>query len=240
MTDGAGTVDSGVAERLLRAATGPGGSGPVRWSAAPLVAAERVLELCCGTGVLADELPVGHWLGVDRGVTPAARRPLLRASPCALPLRDNAVDAVAILLALPRLPDLDATFAEVRRVLRPRGTLVVVVPSAAPRSVRELRLAPLLSPVHRSGWRHRAALDQTGWLLAAADFAVLSDDRVPFALPIPDVAAAHDLVADLPRAGLWPPDLPAAVRTRVAAGLASRAGHGRMLPIPLRRLVARR
>jgi SAM-dependent methyltransferase len=240
VTDWAGPGDDDIAERVLRAARGPNGSGPLRWTAAPLLTTGRVLDLCCGTGPLADELPAGSWLGVDPTATTPLRQPLLRAAPWSLPLRAGAVDGVALVLVLPGLPDLDALFAEIRRVLRPGGTLVVVVPSAVTRSATELRLARLLFPVHRSGWLHRSALDQAGWLLAAADFAVLSDDRVPFALPLPDPDAAHALVADLPRAGVWPPDLPEAVRVRVAAGLARRAGPGRTLPIPLRRLVARR
>ena len=93
--------------------------------------------------------------------------------------------------------------------------------------------------MHR-GWRNRSALDRAGWLLAAADFAVLGDDRVTFTLPLPDADAALDLVDALPRAGLWPPDLPPEVLRRVTAGLARRAGPGRVLPLPLRRLVARR
>jgi SAM-dependent methyltransferase len=198
-----------------------------------------VLDLCCGSGPLSAELPAGRWLGVDPEPGPAGRSPLVRSDPTALPLRSGAVDGIAVLLALPRLPDLDTVFAELRRVLRPGGTLVLLVPSAEPRSVADLRLARLLSPVHRS-WLHRSALDRAGWLLAAADFAVLGDDRVPFALPLPDAAAARELVVDLPRAGLWPPGLPADIRTRVADGLARRAGQGRVLPLPLRRLIARR
>ena len=143
----------------------------------------------------------------------------------ALPLRDNAVDGAVLLLALPRMSELDAVFAELRRVLRPAGTLVVVVPSASLRSLAELRTAATLAPVHRSGWTNRSALDQAGWLLAAADFAVLGDDRGAFTLPLPDAAAAYALVADLPRAGWWPPGLPPHVRDRVAAGLARHAGR---------------
>lgn len=226
-----------LAELLLQG--GDDVRGPLAWAAAPLLEADRVLDLCCGAGMLADLLPPGRWLGIDQDLTPARRGPLLRAAPEAIPLRDNAVDGALVMLALPRLPDLDGVFAELRRVLRPGGTLVLVVPSAVARSVAELRLAPLLAPVHRS-WRHRSALDKTGWLLNAADFAVLGDDRVPFSIPLPDAATARDLVAALPRAGLWPPDLPAEIRARVLDGLARRAGPGRMLPVPLRRLVARR
>lgn len=227
-----------AAERLLRAATDRYGNGPLPWAAAPILRADRVLDLCCGAGALADELPPGRWLGVDPEAG-GARTPRLRAVPTALPLGASTVDGIAVLLALPRLADIDGVFAELRRVLSPGGTLVVVVPSAVPRSLAELRLAPLLAPVHRA-WPHRAALDQAAWMLAAADFALLGDDRVPFALPLPDAAAAYQLVIDLPLAGLWPPDLAADVKLRVAEGLARRAGPDRVLPLPLRRLVARR
>jgi SAM-dependent methyltransferase len=228
------TPPDDVAGRLLRTATDRNGTGPLGWTASPLANATRVLDVCCGSGPLAEEF-TGRWVGVDPAPRPGGR-PVVAGAATALPLRDNAVDGAVLLLALPRLPDLDAMFAELRRVLRPTGTLVVVVPSASPRSLAELRTAA----VHRTGWTNRSALDQAGWLLAAADFAVLGDDRGAFTLPLPDAAAAHALVDDLPRAGWWPPDLPADVRERVAAGLVRRAGPGRVLPVPLRRLVARR
>lgn len=235
-TDGVSAV---TAERLIRTMVGPGGHRVLPWAAGPLLDARRVLDVCCGTGPLADELQPGRWLGVDPGAPAMSRLPRLRAAPPALPLRANSVDGIALLLALPRLTDLDRVFAELRRVLRPGGTLVVIVPSAVARSPAELLLVPLLAGVHR-GWTHRSALDRAGWLLAAADFAVVGDDRVPFALPVPDAAAAYELVADLPQAGLWPPDLPSAARMRIADGLARRSSTDSVLPVPLRRLVARR
>ncbi|MCW2718771.1 MAG: Methyltransferase type 11 [Pseudonocardia sp.] len=233
-----GSCVDGAAERLLGVATDVAGHHPLPWVAAPLLGADRVLDLCCGTGPLADHLPAGRWIGLD--AVPGPRRPLLRGAPTSIPLRDNAVDGLAMMLVLPRLPDLDAVFAEVRRVLRPGGTLVLLVPSASVRSLRELRAARLLGPVHRTGWPHRSALDRAGWLLQAADFAVLGDDRVSFALPVPDADGARRLVADLPRAGLWPPGAPADVLATASARLAGRAGAGVVLPVPLRRIVARR
>jgi hypothetical protein len=113
------------------------------------------------------------------------------------------------------------------------------VPSAAIGTWREPAVARIMRPVHRA-WPHRSGLDQAGWLLAAADFAVMGDDRVPFALPLPDAAAALDLGARLPAARLWPPDLPADVRDDAVRRLAQRAGPDRVLPVPMRRLVARR
>lgn len=233
---------TGAAERLLRVATDPRGRGLLSWAVAPLQGAGRVLELGCGAGLLAGELPPGRWVGVDTvdsavGNGPAAR---VRAIPTALPLAANAVDAVCLFLALPRLRSLDAVFAEIRRVLRPAGMLVVVVPSATIRTLPELQLARLLRPVRRGAWPNRSGLDGAGWLLAAADFAVMGDDRVPFAVPLPDATTVLTTVADLPEAGLWPPDLPVHVSAQIADELTRRAGPGRVLPVPVRRLVARR
>ncbi|MCY7340792.1 MAG: class I SAM-dependent methyltransferase [Pseudonocardia sp.] len=224
--------------RLLGAAVARHGRTPVAWAAGPLLDARRVLDLGCGAGALSEELAPGRWVGVD--VSSDTGRPLLRGAPSAIPLRSNAVDAVCLLLTLPRLRDVDDVFAELRRVLRPGGTLVALGPSASFRTLTELRFAPLVVPLHRTGWRNRSALDQAGWLLAAADFAVLGDDRVPFTLPLPDGDAARSLVDDLPRAGLWPPDLSPLVRARLVEGLTKRAGPGAVLPVPMRRLVARR
>ena len=166
--------------------------------AGPLLGAGRVLDVCCGAGALADELPAGRWLGVDVDPGPGRRSPARGRSPTALPVRTSGVDGIALLLALPRLPDLDGVFAELRRVLRPGGTLVLLVPSAR-------------GPVGAAncGWRRRwpactgtgatdPALDSAGWLLAAADFAVLGDDRVAFTLPLPDAEAARAIVDELP------------------------------------------
>lgn len=228
------TSPDDVAARLFGTATDRSGTGPLAWTASPLESAARVLDVCCGSGLLAAEL-TGRWVGVDPAPRPGGG-PVVAGRADALPLCDNAVDGAVLLLALPRLSGLDAVFAELRRVLRPAGTLVVVVPSASPRSVAELRTAA----VHRTGWTNRSALDRAGWLLAAADFAVMGDDRNTFTLPLPDAAAARGLVADLPKAGWWPPELPADVRAKVAATLARRAGPGRVLPVPMRRLVARR
>jgi SAM-dependent methyltransferase len=223
---------------VLHRATDRSGGGPLAWVAGPLLPATRVLDVCCGAGPLATELSPGRWIGVDPepGVGPPGR---VRAEPTALPVRTSGVDGIALLLALPRLPDLDGLFAELRRVLRPGGTLVLLVPSAAGRSVLELRLASTLAEVHRH-WTNRSALDRVGWLLAAADFAVLGDDRVAFSVPLPDAITARGLVDEFPRVGLWPPTVPAEVRDRALAGLTRLARPGRRLPLPMRRVVARR
>lgn len=229
-------MSDGTAARLLRAATAPNGSGVVPWLLKPLDGAARVLELACGRGEFAADVG-SRWVGVDPTVhgVPGA----VRGSPAAIPLRDNSVDAVLVVLALPRLSDLDGVFAEVRRVLVPGGSLVALVPSMSVRSVAELRVARALTPVRRAAWPNRSALDHLGWLLHAADFAVPADDRVRFALPLDDAAAARTLVEELPAAGIWPA-LADGDRASVAAALADHAQPGATLPVPLRRIVGRR
>lgn len=197
MRSSAAAVLDGLTDARGRTAAG--------WAVAPLAEARRVLEV----------LPDGDGLvlALDGG--------RFRSAVDELPLRTNAVDGLCLTAVLAGASDLDALFAEVRRVLRPAGTLIVVTPSAAARTVAQLRLRAL----HRRGWANRSALDDVGWLLAAADFALLTEDRVAFGLDVPDADAAR-VAARLTAGGLWPPGAP--------------AWAGGRWPVPLRRFVARR
>lgn len=209
-------------EDVLCAVVDRRGRSPRAWAAEPLMPSERVLEVGREGSLTVDLRAPGH--------TPVRQR--LRGAAPGLPLRTNGVDGLCLMLVLSGTADLDGLFTEVRRVLRPAGTLVVITPSASPRRPAELALRA----VHRTGWAHRSALDAVGWLLAAADFAVLSDERVPFSVPVPDETTARALARDLPDAGLWPPD-PA---PDAGPALARVAGPGGRWPLPLRRVVARR
>lgn len=197
----------------LRLLTDRRGRPAAEWATAPLVDARRVLEI----------VPDGAAIGLAAG-TGRARAMIDR-----LPLADNAVDGLCLTGVLATAADLDALFVEVRRILRPAGTLVVVTPSALVRSPGQLRVRA----VHRRGWPHRSALDGAGWLLAAADFAVLADDRATFGAEVP-AGAAERLAAQLSAGGLWPPQVPAGAVARLAATAGAR------WPVPLRRLIARR
>jgi SAM-dependent methyltransferase len=94
-------------------------------------------------------------------------------------------DTVVLDRVLPRLDRPDALLAEVRDILRPAGSLVVVV------------AAPSRLPWRRGEWACRTAVDHPGWLLAAADFALLGDDRAVFDAPA-------ELPEDLREAGVEP------------------------------------
>jgi demethylmenaquinone methyltransferase / 2-methoxy-6-polyprenyl-1,4-benzoquinol methylase len=115
----------------------------------------RILDAGCGTGDLALEFsrlgPVVGCdfsqpmlqIGVRKAAIAAAAHPvtLLAADALALPFRNGAFDAVACAFVLRNLSDLRAGLREIRRVLRPGGT-VAALEFAFPR-------APVLGTLYR-------------------------------------------------------------------------------------------
>jgi ubiquinone/menaquinone biosynthesis C-methylase UbiE len=94
----------------------------------------RALDAACGTGRHAIHLQARGWevTGVD--ATPAmldqarAKAPTVRFQPgdlLALPVADAAVDLAVCSLALTHVPELEAAIAELARVVRPGGTVIL-------------------------------------------------------------------------------------------------------------------
>lgn len=112
--------------------------GPVA-DAAGLAAGQRVLDVACGTGVLAREAarrvgPGGSVIGLDcnEGMLAVARRaaPGIEWRPGraeSLPFDDRAFDAVVSQFGLMFFEDRVAALREMWRVLRPGGRLAVAV-----------------------------------------------------------------------------------------------------------------
>lgn len=121
--------------------------------------ANRVLDLCGGTGDLTVEIartcpgavvvccdfahpmlvrssPKLRRLGLD------GRCPRIEADGLRLPFADEAFDAVAVAFGVRNLEDMDAGFREMLRVIRPGGRLVVLEFSAPD--------SPWLGPVYRA------------------------------------------------------------------------------------------
>jgi demethylmenaquinone methyltransferase/2-methoxy-6-polyprenyl-1,4-benzoquinol methylase len=113
-------------------------------SALGLAPGSVVVDLACGTGDLAADLadrglvPVGADLSF--GMLDAAPRPFPRvqADGSALPLPDGAVDGVTCGFALRNFTDLQATFAELARVVRPGGRIALLEVATPPNPVLRL------------------------------------------------------------------------------------------------------
>ena len=130
----AGAADYDFVEGLLGLGSGPW----YRRSAlrrAGLRHGMAVLDVATGTGLVAREALVLAGQGNVTGLDPSAGMlveagqlgiPLVRALGERLPYRDASFDMVSMGFALRHVADLEALFAEMRRVLRPGGKVCVL------------------------------------------------------------------------------------------------------------------
>jgi ubiquinone/menaquinone biosynthesis C-methylase UbiE len=137
----AGNAADVYQEYLVPAIFGPW--APVVVEAAGLRLGERVLDLACGTGVVARQAAPsvgadGTVVGVDnnpamlavaRSVRVASGPPIewREADAMALPFADAAFDVVCCQLGLQYFPDRSAVLRQMRRVLVPGGRVVLLV-----------------------------------------------------------------------------------------------------------------
>ncbi len=176
------------------------GLGAARARMATAVAdGARVLELGCGTGMLFPHYRPGTDVTavdldeafLERAKARAASSPasiqVARADAMALPFPDASFDEVLIFLVLCSIPDVKRALAEVRRVLRPGGTLRAFehVISERPVAARAMR-----------------ALDPL-WLAANGQGCHLDRDTTR------DVERAGFALQSVDKSQLWSPGLPA-------------------------------
>jgi len=160
-----------------------------RW-AADLADARVVLDLGAGPGTFTELLrarwPAATVIAAEPSRTFAAtlaqRGATLRACAEALPLRDGAVDVAVMISSIRHVADRHATFAELRRVIRPGGAVLLVEldPAAERARVRQharglraplLRAAfgPLVVRTAPTGEAIAALARRAGWALVERD-----------------------------------------------------------------------
>ncbi|MCX4810858.1 class I SAM-dependent methyltransferase [Streptomyces sp. NBC_01239] len=179
--------------RILATALGPATAGHPR----------TVLDIGCGDGTAAATaapLLTGHRVvGVDwsQDALTRARTHLpctVRGELIALPLRSGSADAVLFSEVIEHLVDPDTALAEIRRVLRPGGHLMLSTPNLAAWYNRALLLAgvqPVFSEVSLRAIHGRPGKEVVGHLrlytpralrefVAAAGFTVVGLKGAPF------------------------------------------------------------
>jgi len=190
-------------------------------AAADVAAGESALDVCTGTGDLAFALcrrvtPSGRAVGVDfalnmldRARAKAAERgepvEFVQADALALPFADDEFDGATVAFGIRNVSDLDGGIAEMARVVRPGGR-VVILEITTPRHLRRFyrlwfdRVVPLLGkllgrdgaaygylpasvkrfpePPQLAGAMVRAGLDDVRWQLFAGGIVALHYGRV--------------------------------------------------------------
>jgi SAM-dependent methyltransferase len=131
--------------------------------------APSVLDLGCGDGRLTAELDAAELTAADvsavaleraRGRLPGAR-PVEPEPDAPLPFDDGAFDLVLCAETVEHVRDVQLLLSEVRRVLRPGGTLALTTPANLPVGRRPHPLSPHLRFFTRRFLR--ALLDQLGF-----------------------------------------------------------------------------
>ena len=157
-----------------------------------LPAGARILDAGCGSGRMLDELcSRGAVTGVDasKNAVAATRRRGHAAWRCNvehMPFDDGTFDLVTCLDVIEHTPDDRRTLAELRRVTRPGGTLVVSVPAyqalwsthdIVNGHYRRYRVPELRAAAQAAGWCHLRDSYFNALLLAPAAIVRLSRRR---------------------------------------------------------------
>ena len=186
----------------------------------------------------------GHdqWIGIDPSAGELAvaasldRGPLARAALPWLPVAAGSVDAVVMTMALQIVPDPAAALAEYHRVLRPGGRVVLLVPTGAGLSARDLVFYGRLQVALRQRIEYpndEVLAGDSLATLAAPYLGVVSDETRTFRFPVVDRDAADVFLRSL--------YLPSVTDDRLARARRVVAGRvGSRLSVPLRRVVLTR
>ncbi len=204
-----------------------------------------VVDLACGNGPLARMLDSTRVVGVDRSAgelalarAQGAPAHLLQAEASALPLAAEVADAIVISMALMLLRPLEEVLRELRRVLRPGGTLVATMPvrAATPGPLTSPAFAEILSALGQAGADYPEPLHgaDVADRFATAGLTLVRDDSGVFSRTVRGPGDAELVVHSFYSPGAGP--------DRVAAAVEELQRRVKLAPVAIsyriRRLVA--
>jgi SAM-dependent methyltransferase len=232
----------GITEDVLRRCVLDGRT-PYDWLLEAVPPEGRTLDLACGNTPLHRRLADRPYVGIDTSAAElaaarqAGARSLVRASGTAIPLAAGTVDVVVCSMALMVLTPLPKAIAEIGRVLVPGGVLVAIVPARGPLRPMDVPIVTGLMAAlgRRLDYPADLQLRPLGELLGQAGLRLESDQRRRYGYPL---RGAED--ADLFLSSLYLPGLRA---VHYRAGRRYLRGLARVraeLPVPIRRVIARR
>jgi SAM-dependent methyltransferase len=171
---------------------------------------DTVVDVGCGNGLYLSALlgrgHVGRRLALDLSAVMAAGcRPFadpVRAEIQALPLRTGVVDLAACMHMLYHVPDLDRAVAELRRVVRPGGAVVITTNGPGHMAKLMQLFATAAHQVTGRSGRERWDLDRFGPVVARRHLGALFDEvrlhDLGRPVPVDDPAIVNQAIASLP------------------------------------------
>ncbi len=235
----------GITEAVLEHARDATVGSPYEWLADALPdRLGHVLDVACGNAAMQPALTgCTSYLGVDLSeaeldrARDLGRGPVVRGDARALPVPDGSIDTVVASMGLMLVRPLAQAVAEVARVVRPGGTVAVLLPSARPLRIGDVPVLVALSvPLRGPGsMPQRVGARRMARAMVRAGLSVESVRRRRFAYPLRSPGDARLAVQ-----GLYTPARREDQLAAARSALTRRVGARAELPLPLVRIVARR
>jgi SAM-dependent methyltransferase len=227
----------GITEDLLGGARDRTGATAYEWLlAAHPGGAGLTIDVGCGSAP--SMIDPGRWVGLDRclaelrAATRNGRTRGVQGAAHRLPFADDVAEVAVYSMSLMVVDEPATSLVEAARVLRPGGSLMLLLPARAPMTLLDRwRMGSVMAVVAPLGFPfpNRDALRHATELARDAGFRITSDERRRFAINVDDGAGGRFIDAlYLPGVRQW--------RVLLAKRLARR-WRGE-LGIPLRRVVA--
>jgi len=214
------------------------GHNPYEWLLEGISTSARILDLACGSAPTRPRVASG-WVGIDRAAAEltAARfqgaRNVVLADITELPVAPATFDVVVCSMALMLVTPLHKTLREIARVIRPGGTVHVLLPATRPLTWSDRAGYTRLAVVLRTPPQFPASplTHQAHRAFTQAGFTITSTERRRYIYPIATAEDARRLIDSLYLPSVSP-------RRRQQAHTHAERTLGHAIGIPLHKITA--